>query len=586
MDASKPVELDLSKIPLYQPRCFVPSEVDLSKADEVCALYQKLADKPITSLAEMETFLAHWSELEAVVSEHAVVLCIRMTCQTDDSVRSEAFRHFTQEILPAIKPLEHQLKVRLLSFYDTITPPNDRYNVLIRAARADVELFRQENVALQKREDALVQDYQTLCGAMTVEFQGQQLTMPQMRHKLTEPDRALRKAAWLATAQRRQQDAERLDDIFDEMVALRHKIALNSGEKNYCDYKFKQWHRFDYTPKHCFNYHEAVIETVVPAFGRIVENRQKTMRFDTIRPWDFDPTQPADPYRRTALHPFTKVDDLVKGIRKMVGKLHPDFEKNIANMDSLGLLDLASRKNKAPGGYQESLHEHRQQFIFGNVVGSGDDIYLLLHEGGHAFHSAACHDEPITSYRQAPIEFCEVASMGMEMLGSRYLNEFYNASDTQRAWREHLEGLIYGLIWIANIDSFQHWIYENPLENRQQRRQAWTKINKRFFGQLYDWSELENYRLTMWHRQLHIFQVPFYYIEYGIARLGALGIWLQSKKDINTAVNNYRRALALGGSKPLPELFAATGLKFDFSAKTVSPLIEAVMKEWETVRDA
>jgi oligoendopeptidase F len=585
MSSSEAVELDLSKISLYKPRHFVPDDIDLTKTDEICALYQKLADTAINSWADMEAFLSDWSELESVVSEHAAVLCIRMTCQTDDLARSEAFRHFTQEVLPAIKPLEYQLKIKLVSFYDTIAPLNDRYAVLIRNARGDIELFRQENVALQKRDDAIIQDYQTVCGAMTVEFGGEQLTMPQTRHKLAEPDRALREAAWRAMMQRYKQDADRLDDIFDEMVALRHKIAINAGQANYRDYRFKEWHRFDYTPEDCYRYHNAVTETVVPALDRIFQHRREVMHLETMRPWDFDPGQPADPYGRAPLCPFSRTEELISGVRKMVGRLHPDFDKLIANMDELGLLDLASRKCKAPGGYLEALEERRRQFIFGNTVGSNSDIYLLLHEGGHAFHSAACRDEPLVTYRHAPLEFAEVASQAMEMLGSRYLGEFYNEADARRAWREKLEVTVYGLIGTANIDAFQHWIYEHPQEDRQGRHKAWLEINKRFFGQ-YDWSGLSDYREIMWHRLLHIFQFPFYFIEYAIAQLGAIGIWRQSQEDINIAINHYRVALALGGSKPLPELFAAAGLEFDFSARTVRPLIGAVMNEWEKVRDA
>jgi oligoendopeptidase F len=386
--------------------------------------------------------------------------------------------------------------------------------------------------------------------------------------------------------QRWMQDAERLDGIFDEMITLRHKTALNAGELNYRDYKFKEKHRFDYTPEDCYRYHNAVKEAVVPALGRILRHRQEVMHLDRMRPWDFNPGQPADPYGRAALCPFKRTEDLVSGVRKIVGRFHPDFDRVIANMDEFGLLDLASRKGKAPGGYQESLEERRQQFIFGNVVGSNDDIYLLLHEGGHAFHSAACRDEPLIAYRFAPVEFCEVASMAMELLGSRYLGEFYNEADARRAWREKLEDTVFGLVWVANIDAFQHWIYEHPQEGRQGRHKAWLKIFNSLFGQFYDWSGLPDYRSTAWHRQLHIFQAPLYYIEYGIAQLGALGIWQQAQDNLDTAINHYRAALALGGSKPLPELFAAAGVEFDFPARTVGPLIETVMNEWEKVRDA
>jgi oligoendopeptidase F len=408
--------------------------------------------------------------------------------------------------------------------------------------------------------------------------------MPQMRRKMAEPDRSVRQTAWQAMMEKWKQ--KNLDDIFDEMISLRHKIAVNAGEKNYRDYRFKEFHRFDYTPEDCYLFHSTSFEIAVPALQKMFENRRKIMHLDTIRPWDFDSVQPCDLYGRPALSPFKKTEELISGVRKMVGRLHPDFDKLIANMDRLGLLDLASRKGKAPGGYLQNLEEHRQQFIFGNIVGSNDDIYLLLHEGGHAFHSAACRDEPLITYRHAPIEFAEVASKAMELLGSRYLGEFYKETDARRAWREKLEDTVYTLVWVANVDAFQHWIYEHPQENRERRRKAWLEINNRFFGQLYDWTGLTEYQVTMWHRQLHIFQFPFYYIEYAIAQLGAIWIWRQSQQNLNIAINHYRAALALGGSKPLPELFAAAGLEFDFSARTIEPLIEAVMNEWEKVRDA
>ncbi len=586
METTKAAELDLSKIPLYQPRKFVPANTDFSKVQEVCALYQTLLKFSINSWESMEAFIAQWSELESAISEYSSVLYIRMTCQTDDKSRSEAYSHFTQEIMPAIKPLDFELKKKLVAAYDTITPANNYYFVYIRNLRADVELFRQENVELEKQEHLAIQEYQTVCGAMTVEFEGKHLTMPQIGRKLSEQDRAVREKAWRAMMERRKQDAEKLDDIYDKMISLRHKIAINSGFKNYRDFRFKEWYRFDYTPADCFRYHEAVIQAVKPAMEKIFKSRREIMKLDTIRLWDFDVHQPADPYGRKSLAPYTNAAELVSGVRKMVGKVCPDFDKTIAGMDEAGLLDLVSRKGKAPGGYQSTLNERRTQFIFGNTVGSNGDIYLLLHEGGHAFHSEACKKEKIVAYRNPPIEFCEVASQTMELIGSKYLTEFYSEADAKRAWREQLENVVYIFAWIANIDAYQHWVYENPTETKQSRRKAWLEINRRFFGELYDWSGLFEYREIMWHKQSHLFQCPLYYIEYGISLLGAIGIWQQSRKDVNAAVNNYRKALSLGGSRPLPELFKTAGLKFDFSVQTVAPLISAIMDEWEKVKEA
>lgn len=575
MNSNHAVELNLTKLPPYQPRTFVPENIDLTDKDQVLGLLQKLLDRTINSSEELERWLMDMSEFDAAFGQVYSVLHIRMTCQTDDESRATAFRNFVENVVPAVKPIGDQINRKYLKERERFPLDENRYRVYDRATRADVELFREENVPLQTQESLLSQEYQTVCGAMTVEFQGKELTLPQMAKFLVEPDRPLRESAWKATTKRRLQDKDKLEEIFDKMVDLRVQIAANAGFDNYMQYKFKDYHRFDYTPDDCKRYHETVEKRVVPVYREILEKRRQQMNLDKLRPWDLS----VDPQGRPPLKPFETVDQLIAGVEKMFTNMDPNLGGQFRMMADTGLLDLASRKGKAPGGYQSTLSEIRKPFIFMNAVGLNKDLFTLLHEGGHAFHSLACAADPLHAYRHAPMEFCEVASMGMELLSHDQLDVFYNPQEKQRTLFEHFEDVIHILPWVATIDSFQHWVYENPKHTREQRAEKWLEIHQRFSGGLVDWSGLDDARKYLWHRQLHIFEVPFYYIEYGIAQLGAMQLWVRAKHDPKEALAGYQRALALGGSRPLPELFTAAGLNFDFSEKTIAPLMDEVVNE-------
>jgi len=575
MEENKSNDLDFSKIPPYQPRRFVPDNVDLSNVGQVVMLYNKLYERDITSTEHLESFLLDRSELDAVLGQHEAVLYIRMTCQTDDPARAQAYKKFVETILPAVKPLMDKLNRKYLDACKGFSLNKKRYEVYDRDTKADVELFREENVPLQTQEELLSQEYQTICGAMTVNFQGKEYTMAQMRKFLEQTDRSVRESSWRAAAQRRLQDVRRLDEIMDKMLILRRQIASNAGFDNYRDYKFRQYHRFDYTPDDCKRFHDAVEKLVVPVMAKIYERRKSQMNLPSVRPWDLN----VDPQGREPLKPFEKIDEYTAGAKQIFQRIEPEFGKQFQEMIDMGLLDLASRKGKAPGGYQGSLPEARKAFIFGNAVGMDSDLGLIFHEGGHAFHSQACANDSLLAYRYAPIEFAEVASMSMELFAGQYLSVFYDERDVKRSCRTHFESIVSTLASVATIDAFQHWLYENPNHTPDQRRDAWLRIRTRFGGRLIDWSGLQIQHKNLWHQILHIFQLPLYYIEYGIAQLGALGLWLQSKQDTRSALANYRKALALGGSRPLPELFAVAGLEFDFSEKTIAPLIDAIGEE-------
>ncbi len=575
MSTTTPISLDFDQLPKYQKRKFVPENFKAGEVADVQAICEKLLSRSIQSAKDLEEWLIDRSELESVMDQEGSIRYIRMTCQTDDASYASVYQHFIEHIVPAIKPLEDQLNQKYFKEMKTFKLDPKHYEVYNRGLAMDVSLFVQENIALQTKVDLLSQEYQKICGAMTVNFQGKEQTLPQMGKYLLEPDRALRESAWRATAKRRLQDKDKVDQIFDQMLNLRDKIAQNAKCQNFCDYKFRSLHRFDYTPEDCKKYHQTVERLLVPLWSKILERRKKEMKLDSLRPWDLA----VDPLGRAPLKPFTHVTELIGNCQEIFKKVEPLFGEQFKNMADLGLLDLASRKGKAPGGYQSALQEVRKPFIFMNAVGVDDDVRTLLHEGGHAFHSLACCHHPLYSYRHGPMEFNEVASMSMELLGGEYLPSFYKPEDEERSRISHLEDIISLLIWVATIDAFQHWIYENPKHSSSDRKKMWLAIRKRFGDSLVDWSSLDEEHSFLWHRQLHVFEVPFYYIEYGIAQLGALQVWFNAKKDWTKAIKDYRQGLSLGGSRPLPELFRAAGIRFDFSESTIAPLMDVIKNE-------
>ena len=411
-------------------------------------------------------------------------------------------------------------------------------------------------------------------------FRGEEKTLVQMGRYLEEPDRALRQEVWELVAKRRLQEVEKFEDIFDRLIELRERIARNAGFNNYRDYAFRRLARFDYTPADCARFNDAVAREVMPVVRELHADRRRQLGLDKLhpghlRPWDLA----VDPQNRPPLKPFAEVGEMVSRTQKIFDRLDGELAGGFRRMQDLHLLDLDNRKGKAPGGYQSTLCESRLPFIFMNAIGLQRDVETILHEAGHAFHALATRGEDLHAYRNGPpIEFCEVASMSMELLGNEFIEEFYSAADANRARRVHLEGVVGVFPWIATVDEFQHWIYTHPGHSRAERAAAWLELMDRFGGDV-DWSGYEAARAHLWHRQLHIFIHPFYYIEYGIAQLGALQVWANSKRDKVKALADYKKSLALGGSRPLPELFEAAGCKFEFSAATIKPLIQLVRSE-------
>ena len=596
--------LPFGKLPAHKPRTFIPHTIDLGAWPQIAPLFDQLEARAAEcqSAADLERWLLDWSELSAALDEESSRRYIAMTCHTDNAEAEKAYLHFVENVEPQLKPRQfeiekiyvaHPQRAELLAIEAPASgtaqstdnepcrrPAFQRYEVFDRDVKNHVELFRPKNVTLETEDAKLCQQYQKLTGSLTVNFRGDEKTLVQMGRYLEEPDRALRQEAWELVARRRLQEVDNFDEIFDRLIELRQQTARNAGFKNYRDYAFRRLGRFDYTPKDCTRFHDAVAREVMPAVRELHAARRRQLGLDKLhpghlRPWDLA----VDPQNRPPLKPFGPVGEMVSRTQKIFDRLSGELAGGFRQMQDLRLLDLDNRKGKAPGGYQQTLAEARVPFIFMNAVGQQRDVETILHEAGHAFHALAARDEDLHAYRNnPPIEFCEVASMSMELLGNEFIEEFYSAADANRARRVHLEGGIGVFPWIATVDEFQHWIYTHPGHSRAERAAAWLELMDRFGGDV-DWSGYEAARANLWHRQLHIFTHPFYYIEYGIAQLGALQVWANSKRDKARTLADYKQALALGGSRPLPELFSAAGCKFEFDAAAIRPLIQLVRNE-------
>jgi len=596
--------LPFGKLPAHKARTFVPQKIDFGDWPQIAPLFDQLETRAAQckSASDLERWLLDWSELTAALDEESSRRYIAMTCHTDNAEAEKAYLHFVENVEPQLKPRQfalekiyvvHPQRAELLAIGASASstaratdnepgrrPAFRRYEVFDRDVKNHVELFRPENVALETEDAKLCQQYQKLAGSLTVNFRGDEKTLVQMGRYLEEPDRALRQEAWELVARRRLQEVDNFDEIFDRLIELRQQTARNAGFKNYRDYAFRRLGRFDYTPQDCTRFHDAVAREVMPAVRELHAARRHQLGLDKLhpghlRPWDLA----VDPQNRPPLKPFGPVDEMVSRTQKIFDRLDGELAGGFRQMQDLRLLDLDNRKGKAPGGYQQTLAEARVPFIFMNAIGQQRDVETILHEAGHAFHALAARNEDLHAYRNSPpIEFCEVASMSMELLGNEFIEEFYSAADANRARRVHLEGVIGVFPWIATVDEFQHWIYTHPGHSRAERAAAWLELMDRFGGDV-DWSGYETARANLWHRQLHIFTHPFYYIEYGIAQLGALQVWANSKRDKAKTLNDYKKSLALGGSRPLPELFQAAGCRFQFDAATIKPLIELAQEE-------
>jgi oligoendopeptidase F len=572
------------------PTDFVPFDLDASRFEQIEPYITKLLTRSVSNAAEVEKWLIDRSELGASVGEARANLYISMTCNTEDAAARQAYLSYVENVAPKLTPLFFELDKRLVELADKFGLDQHRYGVLLRGARADIELYRDENVPLETQLAISGQKYEEICGAMTVEFDGAERTLPQMGRYLEMTDRSVRESAWRLTTQRRLQDAAAINAIYDELVALRTKVAANAGYPNFVPYVYKSKHRFDYGPRECEAFHAACEREIVPLVRKLESERASLLGVDELRPWDLA----VDVKGRQPLKPFSGGRDLMTRTCATFERLSPRLGDMVRRLgdgsESRGsrdgaCLDLDARKGKAPGGYQFMRDRSRKPFIFMNAAGLQRDVETMMHEAGHAFHSILAEDEPLVEYRTAPIEFCEVASMSMELLTMpHWEGTFYSdPGEFRRACRQNIKHSVLTLPWIAQIDAFQHWVYGNPGHTAAKREQHWLQLDARL-GSSASWRGLEEARASFWQRQLHLFGMPFYYIEYGIARLGALQLWLTSlERGETTAIENYISGMRLGGTRPLPELFRAAGLVFDFGPDQVKRLVDRAAAELDKI---
>ena len=557
---------------------FLPTDAVLTNWEGLEPYFKTLLAQDLDSVATLEKWLQNLSELEAFISEDACWRQIKMTCDTTDKSLEESFNFFCMEIQPKMQPYADALNKKLIACPHTAELNQSAYFTYLRSVKKSIELFREENIPIQAELSVLQQQYGTIAGKMTIQFKEQEYTLQQAAQFLESPDRAIREEVYLKIQERRLQDQTSMHDLFTSLIQKRNQVAINAGFANYRDYKFQELGRFDYAKEDCYQFHEAIKLHVLPLIDKIYARKKKKLGLTTLKPWDTE----AEPAGIAPLKPFTDGKDLYNKSVTCFEKLNPFFADCLRKMDELKHFDLESRKGKAPGGYNCPLAESGAPFIFMNAAGQMSDVTTMVHEGGHAIHSFLAHPLSLSAFKEYPMEMAEVASMSMELFTMNHWQSFFdNEEDLNRAKEHQLERTITIFPWIAIIDKFQHWVYENPMHTIEERTASWKNIVAEFSTDSIDYSGLDMYRAIGWQRQLHLFEVPFYYIEYGIAQLGAIGMWMQYQKNPTQALEHYMNALSLGGTKTLPELYKTAGIEFNFSPDYVKNLMDFTNQELE-----
>jgi oligoendopeptidase F len=567
---------DLATDTQRPPRHYLPEAFTVTEWSGIEPYFQELQQREIHSAAELERWLLDRSELEAVLSEDLAWRYIRMTCDTQDQSRSEAFQYFVSEIEPNVAPHDHALNEKMMAseFLPDLDPA--RYRVFIRSVKQALDIYRAENIPLKTEISTQQQQYAAIAGAMTVTLDGEEMTLPRAADRLKSPDRTVREQAWRAIQARRLLDSEPLDKLFTSLIGLRHQVAVNAGFTNFRDYMFAALGRFDYTPQDTLDFHQAIRETVVPLIDDLDLERRQDLGLAELRPWDLD----VDPSGKTPLRPFETGEELLEKTVTVFDRLDPFLGQCLRTMRQMGNLDLESRKGKAPGGYNYPLDETGVPFIFMNATSSLRDVVTMLHEGGHAVHSFLTRRLPLGADKHPPSEVAELASMSMELISMDHWNVFFpNPEELRRAKKTHLESVLETFPWVATIDKFQHWVYENPTHTQEQRHLRWVALFDEFNQRTVSWQGLELIKPYLWQKQLHLYEVPFYYIEYAMAQLGAIAVWRNFRQNPQAALQGYQRALALGYTAPIGEIYAAAGIRFDFSTEYLRTLADFVRDE-------
>lgn len=558
------------------PRNFLPEDFKIEDYDSLAPYLERLMASEIDSIEAMNKWLKEQSEVDAYVNEEMAWRYINYTRYTDNEQYVEAYSYFVKEIQPKLVKQEHAINTKLVSnpYFDEL--PDYPLINFKKKSKLALDLYREENIPLEVQQTNLSQKYASIIGAMSVTHDEQELTMPQASKMLQEHDRALRKSIYEKINERRLQDKEDLDELFNELIQLRDQQAQNCGFENYRDFKHKALGRFDYSVDDVLQFHEAIASVAVPLQGELQQRRKEKLNLDTLRPYDGS----VNIYDSNPLKPFDTGEELLEKSIRCFDRIDPFFGETLRAMKEKGFLDLVSRKGKAPGGYNYPLDEHGIPFIFMNASGSMRDVTTMVHEGGHAVHSMLARDLEINAIKHCPSEVSELASMSMELISMDTWDEFFqDEGNLLRAKIEQLEGILEVLPWIATVDRFQHWIYTHKSHTVEERDSAWTECLAMFSSGNTNYEGYEHFRRNMWQKQLHIFEVPFYYIEYGIAQLGAIAIWKNYKANPKEALAQYKSALSLGYTKTIGEIYEEAGISFSFTAEYISELLLFVKDE-------
>ncbi len=562
---------------------FIPKNGTLNSWDDIKPYFDTLIETKPNTTQELELLLIQYSETVAWFAEENAWAYIKMTCDTENKEKVARYELFATEIAPQLEVATNTFEKQLSTFSTFEQLDAERYGQLKKNIQRSLEMFRDENVLLDAKLSKLGSDFSQVSGGITVTLDGEEMPIPRAATRLELKDREKRKEAWMAISEAYQSVSDKLDAIFAEMLSLRIEVAKNAGYKNFRDYQHDNYHRFDYTPADAEEFSKSIEKYVVPLSRDINERHRKKLGLaqDDYRPWDGNAFGPDE----EPLKPFKTGDELLDKTIDIFSELHPQFGDNLKAMKKANLFDLESRKGKSPGGYNYGLEQTGMPFIFMNAAGTQSNLTTLMHEGGHAMHTFLTADEPLIQYRDTPMEMAETASMSMELMTSGLWNKFYNEADHRLARRKHLEGIIGLLPWVATVDSFQHWIYLNPDHTPDERDAAFKAINERFGAINMNKEGLDKLLQKRWQRQIHIFEVPFYYIEYGIAQLGALQVYRNFKSNPKLGLDGYIKGLSLGSTKPMPEVWDVMNIKFDFSSDTIRELMEFVQSELEALQD-
>ena len=562
-------------IPTRPIRKFVPEDLVINSWNKIKSLFDNLVDREISSALELEQLMLDQSELSAVLEEDMAWRYIKMNIDTNDKELGKQFSFWIKEISPNTAPYSHKLNLKLVNSPYLKDLDQEKYRIYLRSVKKQIEIFREDNIPLFTTMEEKQQEYGAISAKMSIEVDGKKMTMQKAALLLKSTDRAKREEIYNKISSRRLQDEKVLDDLFDELISLRQEIAKNADFDNYRDYMFAAMGRFDYTPKDCFNFHDAIAKEIVPIINSFEQKRKNKLGNESYKPWD----TAVDVDGLPPLKPFDGGTELTDLSIECFNRLRPYFGECLSTMKAMKHLDLESKNGKAPGGFMYPLYEIGVPFIYMNAVGSQRDLVTMVHEGGHAVHSFLSRDLSLTEFKSTPSEVAELASMAMELLSMDHWDVFYkDKADLKRAKLEQLEKVLEGLPWIASIDKFQHWIYTTE-HTAKQRKEKWLSISDELGNQIIDWQGNENVHANLWQKQLHLYEVPFYYIEYGMAQLGAIAMWRSYKQLGEQGLDNYMDALKLGYTKTIGEIYETAGIKFDFSASYVKELADFIKDE-------